>query len=103
MKKLGLLIVGAFLLTACDATPKGNKSILPVEHDVAVEPIDHHESHGSHEGHGHDHEGNTEANHDAHHAAAEKKDSANKSADTQKVEKDVDAKKVDESPENAAH
>lgn len=99
MKKLGLLVAGAFLLTACDATPKGNKSILPVEHDEAVEHVDHHEAHGEHDGH----EGHTEENHDAHHATAESKDSANKSADTQKVEKDVDAKKVDESPENAAH
>lgn len=101
MKKLGLLIVGAFLLTACDATPKGNKSILPVVHDEAVEHVDHHEGHEGHEVHGA--EAHTEESHDAHHATAEQKDSANKSADTQKVEKDVDAEKVDESPENAAH
>lgn len=96
MKKIGLLIVGAFLLAACDATPKGNRSILPVEHEEAVEHVDHHEGHDAHEAH-------TEENHDAHHADAEKKDSVNKSADTQKVEKNVDAEKVDESPENAAH
>ncbi|MDD3771280.1 MAG: hypothetical protein RBT46_03095 [Weeksellaceae bacterium] len=34
MKKLSLLIVGTFLLVACDATPGGNKAILPVVHDT---------------------------------------------------------------------
>lgn len=34
MKKLSLLIVGVFLLVACDATPGGNKAILPVVHDT---------------------------------------------------------------------
>lgn len=40
MKKLGLLIVGAFLLAACDATPGGNKSILPVVHDGNMEQVE---------------------------------------------------------------
>ncbi|MFA7686991.1 MAG: hypothetical protein WCY25_03895 [Moheibacter sp.] len=45
MKKLGLLIIGSFLLAACDATPKGNKSIMPVEHEEAMEHVDHNEHH----------------------------------------------------------
>lgn len=81
MKKLGLLIVGAFLLTACDATPGGNKSIMPVEHEEAVEHVDHHEGHGE-EGH----EAHTEENHADHHAV-EKKDSANKTTETHPAEK----------------
>lgn len=40
MKKLGLLIVGAFLLVACDATPGGNKAILPVVHDGNKEVVE---------------------------------------------------------------
>lgn len=42
MKKLGLLIVGAYALVACDATPGGNKSIYPVEYEGHMEQIDHH-------------------------------------------------------------
>ena len=45
MKKLGLLIIGGFLLMACDATPKGNKSIMPVEYDEPVEQVKNHENH----------------------------------------------------------
>lgn len=49
MKKLGLLIGVAFLLAACDASPGGNKSILPVVHDEAVEHVEHHqEGHDMH-------------------------------------------------------
>lgn len=40
MKKLGLLIVGAFLLAACDATPGGNKAIIPVVHDGNMENVE---------------------------------------------------------------
>lgn len=71
MKKLTLLAIGAYVLIACDATPKGNKVILPVEHDEAVEKVDLSE----HEGHGHDH-------HAAEHAepAAEVKDTVNQQA-----------------------
>lgn len=94
MKKLGLLIIGAFLLTACDATPGGNKTIMPVEHEEAVEHVDHHEGHGAHDGH----EAHTEENHANHHAA-EKKDSAQDATATPKK----DTAKVDASPENAAH
>lgn len=39
MKQLGLLIVGAFLFVACDATPGGNKGILPIVHDGHKEEI----------------------------------------------------------------
>jgi hypothetical protein len=45
MKKIGLLIAGAFLLTACDASPGRNHDILPVVHDQPVEPVEHHETH----------------------------------------------------------
>lgn len=52
MKKLGLLIVGAFLFTACDSTPGGNKGILPLEHDGIAEEVDHHaEGHEAHDAH----------------------------------------------------
>jgi len=90
MKKLGLLIVGAFLflLTNCDATPGGNKSIMPVEHEEAVEHIDHHDGHEAH----------TEEDHTDHHAS-EKKDSADDATAMPKK----DTAKVDASPENAAH
>lgn len=40
MKKVGLLVVGAFLMASCDSTPSGNKAILPVVHDDAVEVVD---------------------------------------------------------------
>jgi len=67
MKKTGLLIAGAFLLTACDATPGGNRDVLPVVHDEAVEHVDHHaEGHDEHE---------NKASHTEH--AAETKDTAN--------------------------
>ena len=50
MKKLGLLIGGAFLLAACDASPGGNHGILPVVHDEPVEHIEHHtEGHEAHD------------------------------------------------------
>lgn len=39
MKQLGLLIVGAFLLVACDITPGGNKGILPITHDTDKEEL----------------------------------------------------------------
>lgn len=39
MKQLGLLIVGAFLFVACDATPGGNKGVLPIVHDGHKEEI----------------------------------------------------------------
>lgn len=39
MKQLGLLIVGAFLFVACDATPGGNKGVLPIVHDGLKEEI----------------------------------------------------------------
>ncbi len=42
MKKLGLLIGGAFILAACDASPGGNRDILPVVHDEPVEHVEHH-------------------------------------------------------------
>ncbi len=70
MKKSGLLIVGTFLLIACDATPGGNKVIMPVEHDEAVEHVEHHEGHEAH----------LEETHDAHHAT-ESKDSVNKTSE----------------------
>ncbi len=81
MKKLGLLIVGAFLWVGCDSTPGGNKNVLPVVHDGIKAEVDHHAEHG-HEAH----EGHDAENHDAHHAT-EKKDTV----------------KVDASPENASH
>jgi len=49
MKKIGLLIGGAFLLAACDASPGGNHDILPVVHDEAVEQVENHEGHEGHE------------------------------------------------------
>lgn len=83
MKKLGLLIAGTFLVVACDATPKGNRSILPVEHDEAVEHVDHHEghdtSHDNHEGHG-------DGNHETH--TSETKDSLNAPAGNHTEKKD---------------
>jgi len=42
MKKIGILIGGAFLLAACDASPGGNHGILPVVHDEPVEHVEHH-------------------------------------------------------------
>ncbi|MGB6083573.1 hypothetical protein [Moheibacter sp.] len=45
MKKLGLLIVGAFLFAACDSTPKGNKGVYPVTYDEIAEDVDHSEHH----------------------------------------------------------
>lgn len=41
MKKLGLLIVGAFFFAACDSTPKGNKGVYPVTYDEIAEDVDH--------------------------------------------------------------
>ena len=52
MKKIGLLALGAFILTACDASPGGNKDIMPVVHDEPVEHVEHH----AEEAHGHGHE-----------------------------------------------
>lgn len=91
MKKLGLLIVGAFLLISCDATPGGNKDVLPVVHDGIKAEVDHHA-----EGHGHEgHEAHTEENHDAYHTAEEK--------DTTHTAEKKDTVKVDVSTENASH
>lgn len=83
MKKLGLLIVGTFLLAACDATPKGNKSILPVVHDEAVEHVEHHQ--GGHENHD-THATEAHENQDAH-VSTEKKDSLNKATESHTAEK----------------
>lgn len=47
MKKLAVLIIGGFLLMACDATPGGNKAIMPVEHEESMEHVDHHGHHGT--------------------------------------------------------
>lgn len=57
MKTFGLLLVGAFILASCDATPKGNKSIYPVVHDEPVEKVDEHagHDHANHDHAGHDH------------------------------------------------
>lgn len=74
MKKLGLLVGAAFLLTACDATPGGNKDIMPVEHDEAVEHVDHHEGHDAH----------AEESHEAH--AMENKDSLDHAHETHVAE-----------------
>jgi len=49
MTKSAVLIIGVFLLAACDATPKGNKSIMPVEHEESVEHVDHHGHHEAEE------------------------------------------------------
>lgn len=46
MKKLAVLIIGGFLLMACDATPGGNKAIMPVEHEESMD-VDHHGHHGT--------------------------------------------------------
>ena len=93
MKKLGLLIVGAFLWVGCDSTPGGNKVILPVVHDGIKADVEHHD-HA--DGHAHEgHEGHGAENHEAHHAT-EKKDT------THTAEK-KDTTKVDASPENASH
>lgn len=56
MKKLAVLIIGGYLLVACDATPGGNKAIMPVEHEESMEQVDHHGHHGTeaHDDHGHD-------------------------------------------------
>lgn len=51
MKKFGLLIAGAFILASCDATPGGNKDILPVVHEGVAEEMDHHGGDHAHEGH----------------------------------------------------
>lgn len=40
MKKIGLLLVGAFLMASCDSTPSGNKAILPVEHEGHMEVVE---------------------------------------------------------------
>lgn len=40
MKKIGLLLVGAFLMASCDSTPSGNKAILPVEHEGNMEVVE---------------------------------------------------------------
>lgn len=52
MKKLGLLIAGAFILASCDSSPGRNQSILPVVHDGVAEEMDHHGADHAHEGHG---------------------------------------------------
>lgn len=49
MKKIGLLALGTIILAACDASPGGNKDIMPVVHDEPVEHVEHHaeETHGN--------------------------------------------------------
>ena len=98
MKKLGLLIVGAYALVACDATPGGNKSILPVEHDEIMEHVDHHaEGHDAHEGHGeeaHTTE-STDAAHATEHANTEATSTTDADASTEKP--------ATEEPKEAGH
>lgn len=68
MKKLGFLIVGAFLFIACDSTPGGNKDVMPVKHEGVAEEHHGEHDHDAHKGHeehgeeGHDHE--SHAGHD---------------------------------------
>jgi len=52
MKKIGLLALGAIILAACDASPGGNKDIMPVVHDEPVEHVEHHTEEA--DGHGHE-------------------------------------------------
>ena len=85
MKKLGLLIAGAFILASCDSSPGRNTSIMPVVHDGVAEEVDHHGGDHAHEGHeNHAEEGHTEEANQVEktdstvvdtHQTAEKKDS----------------------------
>lgn len=66
MKKLGLLIAGAFILASCDSTPGGNRDVLPVVHDGVAEEMDHHGGEHAHEGHeNHAEEAHSEETHKA--------------------------------------
>ena len=86
MKKLGLLIAGAFILASCDSSPGGNRDVLPVVHDGVKEEMDHHGGDHAHEGHenhateGHAQEANQVEKTDSTavntHQTEEKKDSA---------------------------
>jgi len=49
MKKLAVLAIASYLFVACDATPGGNKVVLPVVHEEHIAPMPEH----NHEGHNH--------------------------------------------------
>ncbi|MFV0305641.1 MAG: hypothetical protein ACK5IC_09205 [Moheibacter sp.] len=61
MKKIGFLIIGAFLFVACDNKPGGNKDILPVVKEGTVEAVSH--DHDTHHGDENTHKTEEEHNH----------------------------------------